>query len=525
MTRSEDLGLPPPPTAAPHELDTLREDLAAAAYTLDGVTDFLGTWAAAALHREETLPARRRIAQEPGPTATAIALFTLGEPVASRAVEDAFPRTGVAGLRRLGLVRSPAGRAASLVTASCDLRPYGDEANTWWVASDLGELATGGPLHPDHVLGVGGASATLASWTPRPPARRALDLGTGCGVQSLHLGRYCERIVATDTSTRALAFAAFNAALAGVDWELRAGDLWEPVDGERFDLIVSNPPFVITPRRDDVPRFTYRDGGARGDAVVERLVRGAADHLAPDGMAQLLGNWEVRRGEDWREVLDRWLEGSGLDALVVQREVSDPCQYAETWTRDGGHRPGTSAYERLYAAWLDDFAARDVEAIGFGVVTLSRPDNATGPAGQARAPRVDFVDHPGAVAGPVGPAILAALRACRELAALGREGILERRWVFADDVSIHTYALPGHADPSVIQLTQGGGLRLLRRVDQVLAAFASVCDGDLTAGAALHAIAAVLGRDSAEVIEGALPEIEHLIADGFLMPQRGGEAR
>ncbi len=535
--------LPPPPTAAAGEVEALREDLAATGYTVDGVTDFLGEQAAAALHREETLPARRRIAREPGPVATVVALFTLGDPVEASAVEAAFPRTGVAGLGRLGLLRAPWSGGSSRVAATCDLRPYGDEGHSWWVASDFGELARPGPLHPDHVLGVGGASATLASWTPRRRVARALDLGTGCGVQSLHLSGHCGHVVATDTSARALAFAAFNAQLAQADWEPRAGDLWDPVAGERFDLIVSNPPFVITPRRDDVPRYTYRDGGAHGDDLVRALVRGAADHLAPGGVAQFLGNWEVPAGGDWREVLDRWLDGTGLDALVVQREVSDPCQYAEMWARDGGHRPGTLAYEQLYAAWLDDFEARGVEAVGFGVLTLSRPDGSgdlggsTGSGGSGdsrspdasrsigcreRAPRVELVDHPGPVATPMGPWIDAALQARRELAASGPAGILTTRWVVADDVSLHTYGRPGQGDPSVIQLTQGGGLRANRRLDQVLAAFASVCDGELTGRAALHAIAAVLGRDAGEVIDEALPGIEVLIADGFLRPWQAG---
>ena len=72
---------------------------------------------------------------------------------------------------------------------------------------------------------------------------------------------------------RALAYARFNAALAGVALDLRAGSMLEPVRGETFDLVVSNPPFVITPRggatadsgdggRTGVGEFTYRDGGS-----------------------------------------------------------------------------------------------------------------------------------------------------------------------------------------------------------------------------------------------------------------------
>ncbi|MEP7161519.1 MAG: class I SAM-dependent methyltransferase [Dermatophilaceae bacterium] len=518
---------PPGARADPGDLDNLRADLEATAYTPDGVANFLGERAGAALHREEPLPARRRIVAQPGAIATVIALLTLGDAVDVDQVARAFPRTGPDGLDRLGLLAWPAdGRGRSRVTSSCDLRPYGDETHAWWVASDLGELATEAPLHPEHVLGVGGASATLASWTPRPPATRALDLGTGCGVQALHLHSHCTHVVATDISPRALEFAAFNAALAGQDWDLRRGDLLEPVAGERFDLIVSNPPFVITPRRRDVPRYTYRDGGERGDALVRRLVRGIGEHLAPGGIAHFLGNWEVQRGQDWRDVWSEWLDGacSGgdrLDALVVQREVQDPCEYAQTWARDGGHRPGTPAYRALLEAWLDDFEVRGVESIGFGVITLSRSPAGVPGVDDGRAPRpgrVDLIDHHGPVVAPMGPWILDAVHARRWLAKAGAPGILERRWVYADDVTTHTYGRPGDPDPSLMTVRSGTGLRRDVRLDQVLAAFASVCDGELTARAALHAIAAVLHRPAADVIAGALAGIEGQIADGLLRP-------
>ncbi|MEP6649858.1 MAG: class I SAM-dependent methyltransferase, partial [Lapillicoccus sp.] len=139
--------------------------------------------------------------------------------------------------------------------------PYGDETHDWWVVSDQSEVARGGPLPPDHVLGVGPASSTVAQWTPRRPARRALDLGTGCGVQALHLAGHSQTVVASDRSERALAFARFTSALAQIDVDLRPGSLFEPVTGERFDLVVSNPPFVITPRRPGVPTYEYRTRG------------------------------------------------------------------------------------------------------------------------------------------------------------------------------------------------------------------------------------------------------------------------
>src|SRR5699024_9469965 len=156
----------------------------------------------------------------------------------------------------------------------------------------------------------GGASTTLNSWTPRTSVARALDVGTGSGVQALHLSGHAETVVATDLSERALRYAEFNAALNGADWDLRSGSFLDPVAGETFDLIVSNPPFVITPRAEGVPRYEYRDGGAAGDAVVAALTKGVGAHLAPGGTAQLLGNWETREGQDWRDRVGEWVAES-----------------------------------------------------------------------------------------------------------------------------------------------------------------------------------------------------------------------
>jgi methylase of polypeptide subunit release factors len=113
------------------------------------------------------------------------------------------------------------------------------------VVSDFGSDVRPGPLAPEHVLGIGTASLTLAQATPRSPVGRALDVGTGSGVQALHLGLHAEHVVATDISPRALRLAATTAALSGQKWDLRPGSLLAPVEGERFELVVANPPFVV----------------------------------------------------------------------------------------------------------------------------------------------------------------------------------------------------------------------------------------------------------------------------------------
>ena len=498
---------PPPPLPLPDLMPALRDDLGAAGFTVDGIAEALGPVANDALGREQMLPADLATRDAQSPLATMVRLFTLGRPVAAEAVSQAFPGASVEGLVRLRLVEAADGN----VRATCDLHPHADETHSWWVASDLSEMATGATLAPDHVLGIGGASTTLAAWTPRPKVASALDMGTGCGVQALHLSSHAGSIVATDLSERALAFARFNAALNGLDLDLRPGSLFEPVAGQRFELIVSNPPFVITPRVSAVPLFEYRDGGMAGDALVEAVVRGIGEHLEPGGIGQFLGNWEVPAGADWRERVRGWFAGTGLDAWVIQRDVQDPAQYAELWARDGGHVPGTPAFEALYAAWLADFAARGVGSVGFGVVTVQRPAT-------ERDTWVELVEEGGPVTSPMGPAILAGVRARTWLAERGDAGVLATAWRCAEDVTEERHSRPGAQDPSVIVIRQGSGLRRGVRVDTVMAAFVSVCDGELTAAQALGAIAALLDLDASEVQRDALPTIRELVADGFLLP-------
>lgn len=493
------------PVADPLLLERLRADLTSAGFTVGGVAARLGPVASAALHREQPLPALLATQDAQDPCGLLVHLFTLGRPVARAALDAALPSLGADGAQTLRLVVAD----GEAVRATCDLRPYGDDAHDWWVASDLGEVATRATLPVDHVLGIGGASTTLASWTVRRRVRSALDLGTGCGVQALHLASHAAHVTATDVSRRALAYAVFNATLAGIDLEVLAGDLLEPVAGRRFDLVVSNPPFVITPRVEGVPLYEYRDGGRAGDSLVRSLVAQVGGVLEPGGVAQLLGNWEIPRGRTWRDVWDDWLQGVPLDAWVVQREVQDPAQYAELWARDGGALPGTEAHDRMYAAWLADFAARDVEAVGFGVITLQRPQT-------EREPWRDLVEALGPVANPMGPAVDAGLRARTWLAEHTDDELLDVAWSCAPDVTEERHGRPGAEDPSVILVRQGGGLGRAVRADTLLAAYLGVADGELTAAAALDAIATVLDLDPEAVRRDVVPAIRGLVADGLL---------
>lgn len=180
----------------------------------------------------------------------------------------------------------------------------------------------------DQVAPVGPASATLANLTVRRPVDSALDLGTGCGVQALLAARFSTRVVATDVNERALAIAAINARLNGVsNVEFRLGDLFEPVGDERFDVIITNPPFVISPETSHV----YRDSQLSGDELSRTVVARSAEHLAPGGHATVLCEWIVRAGESWMDAPRGWTGDGDCDALTLHYATAQPESYAASW--------------------------------------------------------------------------------------------------------------------------------------------------------------------------------------------------
>lgn len=108
-----------------------------------------------------------------------------------------------------------------------------------------------------------------------------LDMGTGSGVCAVFAARYARRVVAVDINPAAVRCAGINARLNHAEnrIEVRHGDLFAPVSGERFDLILFNPPFLQGTPRDD------RDRAWRSTDVPERFAAGLPAHLKPGGSA------------------------------------------------------------------------------------------------------------------------------------------------------------------------------------------------------------------------------------------------
>lgn len=568
---------PAVPVLEPTLVASLAQDLAGSGWSVDRIDALVSARARDALMRDQRVPALLELRDLTEPAAVLTRLFVLGSTEDAATVDDALPGTAAQGLAALGLALVENG----LVTALFDLRPHQavlpsreggggvpteDVAHTWWVVSDLSEATTGRPLANDHVLGIGGATVSLLGLTMRDHVGTALDIGTGCGIQALYLATHADRVVATDLSGRACAITSFNAALNGADIDVRQGSLLEPVRGEVFDLIVSNPPFVITPdsvRDGRGGTLEYRDAGMDRDTLIATLVRGAPAHLAPGGTLQILANWEIPVGADldsgWQGRPASWLEGLPVDAWVVQRDVLDPTRYIEMWLRDsGGALMSRERWERAYADWLEDFDRAGVGAIGLGFIVLHRPAAAAPAAGSGAAPSRAGLAEPSSVTAPGSPSSTAGLAghssmdepglsSSAEGGAHGDRGerggsgfarvfthepdgraprgvdvaqtlrvlrlpsdLWDVRLRRAGDVTEERHLVPGEAGPRAIILHQGAGLGRSIAVGSGVAALVGAADGELTVGQITTAVAVLTDQDVSDLrgqIEVALPEL------------------
>ena len=545
----------------------LRADVIASAWTVENLQNLLSQGAMSALMRDSRLPALVELVGSSDPAAVLTRFFILGQSERASALSEALPTLGAEGLESLGLAATiDEAEAASALTASraggaptresadkreeeasapktpslptmrdpdedapepevaedpwmralFDLRPHAatlpDGDHEWWVASDLGEVQTGKPLADDHVLGIGGATLTLLEMTVRERVDSALDVGCGCGIQALYLATHAGRVVATDLSARACAITQFNAALNETTIDVREGSLFEPVEGETFDLIVTNPPFVITPDsvRGAAGLLEYRDGGMDRDNLIRAVLRGAPACMNEGGTLQMLANWEIPadRNPDtqWSWRVDSWLEGLPVDAWVVQRDVLDPARYVDMWIRDsGGQLMERADYERAFTSWLADFRRAGTGAIGMGFVALRRLDEAEAASGGVRAYDLSLDGH-----APRGRDVAWAL------ASLRAPELWDTALTRATDVREERHYVPGSPDPELLLLHQGGGLGRSVPVSSAVSAVVGASDGELTVGQIAAAVAMLTSVDADDVRAEVEAPLRDLIRWGFL---------
>ncbi|EEH63282.1 methyltransferase, HemK family [Gleimia coleocanis DSM 15436] len=488
----------------------LRAELAD--YTVENLVEAFGEDAYTSYQREQRalLLARTNqlLTEKPSEQAHLVLLtrlFLLGEEVDEKDLQ--LNHVSSEELQQAGLVHLKDNRMSACVKLEPHALEMNEKQYNWWIASDFPSSVTGKPVEKDHVLGIGGATRTLLQATPRDQVGRVLDLGTGCGIIGMYAALHADEVVATDISARAVMLADFNAHLNEVKMQVVQGSLFEPIKGD-FDLILSNPPFVITP---DSLRETgileYRDGGQTGDSLVAQVVAGAAAHLREGGLSVMLGNWEIPEGADPQLHPQSWVANQGVDAWVVQRETLLPHHYVEMWLRDNAPAwmRSQADYERDYINWVNDFIARGVAEIGLGVITLRKPVS-------NRGTHFEFseISTGTSASGPYVKQILTEVS----------EHHLEIRdtdfFIRADDVREERHYLPGEPDPQIIIATQGGGFGQRIQLNTHMAATLGACDGELNIGQIVTAISVITGVDKQTVEQAVYGQIPQLLLAGML---------
>jgi release factor glutamine methyltransferase len=185
----------------------------------------------------------------------------------------------------------------------------------------------------------------LETFQSRGPATPSLvlDVCTGSGIQAIAAAQLGHRVVAVDIEREAVIATRRNAWASGVEIETCEGDLFEPVRGWRFDVVLANPPYVPTPQGAEHAKWC--DGGADGREVIDRICREARSVLAARGKL-----WMVHSSLADIELTLARLDEAGFSSEIVAREDLSlgPVSMAR---RDhliaGGHLQADELHEEL----------------------------------------------------------------------------------------------------------------------------------------------------------------------------------
>jgi len=321
-----------------------------------------------------------------------------------------------------------------------------------------------------------------------------LDLGTGCGVLGLLATAWSDRVVAVDRNPRAVQMTDFNARLNGISGiEVRTGDLFDPVAGQKFDLILCNPPFVVSPRS----TLMFRDSGVRGDEFCRRLLREAVEYLQPEGICQILANVPHHVDRDWQETLAEWFRGLRCHAMVWVDHAEPVSEYAMSWILQTESQDPEEV-PRLFDQWMDYFEAEGITAISYVLVCLRRS-----PSG-----REHLSIEERRITGPCGSQVFRWFELQENSPEDNADELLGRSLQLSEGVRLqHEYRMTASGlELETVQVSMDRPLRFVYRMDDKVAQLLACCDGNRT----LREVAVHLADRWQRPVEKSLPAIASL---------------
>jgi methylase of polypeptide subunit release factors len=434
-------------------LDSLAAMLREAGYSQEAI------WRTASVASRVRLPELVRVAkllQTEGeePLTLLVRLFHAGGSAPREVVDRLLPELDLEGLAAIGILSTDGDEVTGVLRI--------DEYEGLLLACDRDTS------RPDQVMGMSPSTMLTVAHTPREHTAAALDVGTGSGVHALLAARHADHVVATDASPRALWMTSLNARLNGVEnVETREGSFFEPVAGERFGLVVSNPPYIVSPDAS----FLYRDSGMEGDSLCRSLLAGLPGLLEQGGFATLQCNWIHGAAEKWWRPIERVLSGSGCDAFMVRLQTDDPFEYAARWS-ESHHAGDPGGYRSTVRRWVDHYRDTGIESITGTMVVLRRR---AGGGGHRRA--VSLGRSPKR---PTGDALARLFEAQDRLTGLDDAALLGTPVRSATGLSVERFER-GLGGRSIVVLDCDSALGVRRPVEPALASLVQALDGERSA--------------------------------------------
>ena len=432
---------------------------------------------------------------------TLIRLFFLGVPVPFQAVQSALAPMPLDSWVRAGLLLPP--DSEGLIAPRVQIWPVCG----LMLAVDLPWRRSTAP-EADFVVPPGPLTLQVVNAMIRRSSARMLDLGTGSGLLGLVAAPFAETVTATDKNERALAFASFNARFNQID-NIRciAGDLFEPLNRERFQLIVCNPPFVISPTE----RFLFRDSGERGDAFCCRLVRAGVNYLDNGGFFQLIANIAHQAGRSWKSDLEGWFESLNAEVLVLVQHTESASDYAMSWILSTESKDRNVVSEH-YEVWMDYFERERIEAVSYLFITLRQSDGGPG--------WIQIDDPPCQIVGPCGDELLQFFE-CRDRYSEGKgvEALLDRPLKLDPRIRIEQEysVVPAGLELKHTWVKKTGDLQYPLGVHSNVARMLAGCDGSRTLRQLLQEMGNALGLTFEQAVPLILPAIRSLLERSILM--------
>ncbi len=367
----------------------------------------------------------------------------------------------------------------------------------------------------EHVMRISSTSLELAHLMNPRRARNALDLGTGCGFLAALLSPRADRVYALDLNPAAVQLAEFNArwnSLSNIT--CLQGDLFEPVRDLRFDLIVSNAPYLICPVQDPfVNRLLYQHPpGQKDDSFCLQLARDASHFLEEEGFLHMTLAWIQKQGQDWRGRLTKTLSCIGCDAWCLRAYEELPEEYVSNWCAELPDIQGTDM-DSLRREGLAYFEQNKIEAIGSGFLTLRRCTS--------RANHLWFDEAPDDRSEPYGSSVATLFDVRAKFESAPDELLLQQEFAVTPDVaSIQKSVRKGKRWESIAsELCRDSGLKYtFSGVDPILSEIVTRLDGR----ASLRTILARISRERhlplPSVMAAHLPHVRELLRYGFILP-------